>query len=168
MQNTWQWRSLVALKTLSESKLVKLFKLPEFRVIMQDKPYYKSLRLENYVKVEYSKKRGNLLLLHADLSHQTASPNYMEWLWYSQARGGSAANYGPSFKISPQVVAQQHAFWVPLEQWCEFPDKWKSFKSDFTIAIRLDEDEVPIKVKRLWFKKYFAEFNRLRKEGLEL
>ena len=168
MWNTWQWRSLTALKTLSETRLVKLFKVPpKIKVLLLDTPFYRSLNLERYgVPVEYTKKRGAFLLMHSHLPENI--DNNMEWIRYGTASGGSAANYGPSFKFDPTVAARQHAFWVPLEQFCEFPDKWDSFKKELTISIRLDDDSVPVKEKRKWFRLYFAELQRLQKEGVEV
>lgn len=145
------------MKALSNSQLHKLFKLPKFRFVLLDKPLYHSINVEKYAKVEYSKVKPHLMLFHVD-SLNPGSKNQVEhdmtYMWYTSAHGGSAVSYGPSFMYDPQLAAQQVAFWVPLEYWCCFEQNYKSFQKDFTIGIRIDNDNVPIKVKRIWVKKF--------------
>ena len=152
-QCTWQWRALPGLKSIADSKLKKMFQLPKFSFIFPDKPIYHELNLEKYTTVTYDgKKKALHCLFHSDLSR---NPNMeQEWWWYSHAKGGSAVSYGPGLMFNPQVAAQQTAFWLPLEIWAVFPEKYNDFQKGLTMSVRLDKDNVPIKTKRIWMKHY--------------
>ena len=152
---TWQCRTMPAMKSLSESKLQKMFVIPKFKFIVPDKPLYHELHLEKSGKVEYSNNKPHLMLFHTDKSDPKPNDE-MLWLWYTSAKGGSAVSYGPTFMYDPQVAAQQISFWVPLERWCCFEQTYEQFQKSFTIGFCLEKDNVPIKTKRIWIRK-FAE-----------
>jgi len=151
LQATWKWRNYPSMLLIAEPQLKKLFVMPKFRFILLDKPLYHELNLEKYTQVEYSKQKPHHVLFHQDLS---ITENHYEWVWYGTCNGGSAACYGPTFRFDPVVAADQTAFWLPLELFCCFPEKYKQYKKECTIGIQITQDEIPIKTKRIWMRKF--------------
>jgi hypothetical protein len=165
MLATWDYGVNNSLKMLSQTELYKLFRLPAFKICFSKKPFYEeyanSLRLAEYT-VETTttlKVRTHFALFLCDLS---IPANHEEWLYYTTCKGGSALSLGPTFTYNPSIAAQQVAFWLPLEQWCRFPQNQLQFRKQFTMTFVIDRDNVPSKTKRVWLKKFLKALEQYK------
>jgi hypothetical protein len=158
---TWQYKQYAGLKAIAESKLQKMFVLPKFTILLRDTPLNRRLQLDKEWAVTYTKNKPMFCVFACDVS----TPKYSEqWSWYQHHNGGSAISLGPLFMQEPQMVAQQTAFWVPLEQFFCFPNDQLKFKNHFTISFVIQEDTIPFKTKRIWIKKYLRALQGYQKK----
>ena len=158
MQTSWAYCKINSTRSLSESNLRKMFIFPQIKLIyLTENQQSHDLGLDDKYNVKYvaslEKVKPHFVVFVSSVCGDNAVLYYLRSWPQSQ---GPWIVTDPARLVDPEIWAAQTQFWLPLQMFSQYPALYEKYKNGITIAIALEKDDVPIKTKRIWIKKYLA------------